>query len=212
MVITFPYAFGGKETPEHVELGNLFVSVTRKYVPKAQIVQMSDEETAEIKGVDSVFRLKTPPLTGNPTRHRAAPGIAFAEWYFDAMMAFPAERFLRADYDVMIREDVSDVFHSAVFDIAIAKEHNGRMNNGIVFVRNKDVFLAAKEAYAQTTRDNWQDVQTAMQRVIDSGEFRVKKLPETYNTIYGGERAIPSEVKILHFKGARKGAMLDLFK
>ena len=210
MVITFPYAFGGKDTEDHRTIGRLFVKVTRKYV-KAEIVQMSDDLTAEIPGVDSCFRVTPPPFVGDPRAHKAAPGISYGIWYFDAMASFPHKEFLRLDYDAMIREDVSDVFNGS-FDIAI-RELKGRVNNGVVFVKNRDFFRSAKEAYLKTGMDNWQDCQTAMQTVIDSGEFRVKKLGETYNMISKPERTTDwASAKILHFKGQRKELLINHFK
>jgi hypothetical protein len=52
-----------------------------------------------------------------------------------------------------------------------------------------------------------------MQMVIDSGEFRIKKLGEEYNMIPKPERMEGCEsAKLLHFKGQRKGLMMDYFK
>lgn len=200
MVIAFEFAFQGKETDYHKEIGALFVRVTRKYQPKAKIIQLSDLETGEIQGVDLCFRVDSSP---------------FAIWNFDATLLFPAPQFLRVDYDTMIRGEVSDVFEHD-FDIAIAKEHNGRMNNGVVFVKSKAIFEDAKQHYLHDTpMDGWQDIQTAMQMSIDSGLFRVRKLDQSYNLIFKPDRmisAVPDEAKIVHFKGMRKGMMLDLFK
>lgn len=207
MVVTFPFAFDGKETPEHVEYGNIFVAVTRKNLPNAIVVQMADMTTKAIGNVDSVYRTPAGLAPEGASIHKAAPGIAFAEWYFDAMINFPSEEFVRLDYDVMVRGDISDVFEHP-FDIAIAKEDKGRMNNGVVFVKNKAFFSEAKRAYLDTQKDNWQDVQTAMQVTIDTGYFRVRKLPQTYNQLFDPAKPFPADTKLLHFKGSRKNELV----
>ena len=210
MVIAFPFAFGGKETHDQRVIGEMFVRVTRRHI-KAEIVQMSDDVTEAVTGVDSCFRVTPPPFTGDPSAHKAAPGIAFGIWYFDAMASFPAKEFLRLDYDVLVREDVSDVFDGN-FDVAL-REMKGRVNNGVIFVKNKEFFKRGKEEYLKTGMDNWQDCQTATQAVIDSGEFRVKKLGEAYNMVLKPERMDGwQSAKLLHFKGQRKGLMVDYFK
>ena len=201
MIIAFEFAFQGKETDSHREIGALFVKVTRKYQPQARIVQMSDPHTVEVQGVDLCLRVDAAP---------------FAVWNFDATLAFPAQQFLRVDYDVMIRGEVADVFDHD-FDIAIAKEgKHGVMNNGVVFVKSKAIFADARKRYLETTTmDGWHDIQNAMQMSIDSGLFRVRKLDASYNLIFKPERMmdrLPAEARIVHFKGMRKGFMLDHFK
>ena len=198
MIVAFPFAFNGAESKYNHEIGLSFVRTARKYLKTVEIVQMSDMKTGEVPGIDSCFRVDSWP---------------FGIWYFDAMLAFPAEQFLRIDYDAMIRRDVSDVF-SHDFDIAIAKEHNGRMNNGVVFVKNKEVLKDAQANYMKTGMDNWQDIQTAMQETIDSGLFRIRKLDESYNMIFKPDRqvTIPEDTHIVHFKGVRKELIVNNFK
>ena len=192
MVIAVPFAFGGKETSKDMELAELFVRFARKSHKTAGIVQLSDMETAQIPHMDSCFRTSSAPH-----------GL----WYFDMVLTFPEREFLRVDYDCMIRDDVSDIF-GYDFDIAIAKEHKGVMNNGVVFVRDRGIYEYAKARYLQTDMDNWHDIQNSMSFAIDSGLFKVKKLPaDIYNFIYK-RVPFPDTAKIVHFKGDRKHLMM----
>lgn len=193
MILSFPFAFGGKETAVHVGQGDLFVRMARRFSRGVKIVQMTDMETVEIAGVDECVRSESGELGG---------------WYFRAMAEFPHREFLRVDYDVVVREDVSDLFRHD-FDIAIAKERNGHMNNGVVFVKTPEFFDVAAAFYAHhTKRNGWTDIENATQLAIDSGSFKVKKLPpEIYNHIPDG--TILPVAQIIHFKGALKSSMSD---
>jgi hypothetical protein len=197
MIVAFPYAFNGHDKEENKEFAGLFVRAARRF--DFEIVQMTDSQTQEIKGVDSVFR---------------HPMEELGPWYLDAMEAFPADQFLRVDYDILFRADVSDVFDDD-FDIAVAKEPKiGVMNNGVVFVKDKAIFADARQQYEKTSRDNWSDIQVAMSMSIDSGKFSVKKLPaDVFNCFYKREwgKTLPDTAKLVHFKGSRKDVMRDHF-
>ena len=196
MNIATPFAFSGNETKEQKDLGALFVRFARKSHPKANIIQLSDMKTSEIEGIDSCYR---------------APMEALGLWYFDVMNDFQEREFLRVDYDCMIRADVSEVFEYE-FDIAIAKEDAKIMNNGVVFVRDREIYKYARKMYMENTgQDNWQDIQKAMSMAIDSGLFRVKRVPsEIYNYVYK-RKEVAEKAKIVHFKGDRKVFMRPLF-
>ena len=197
MIVAFPFAFNGKETEKEIALANLFIRAIRKVDPPVTLIQMSDEKTVQLAGTDGCYRVDEEPL-----------GI----WYFKAMIQFPVEQFLRLDYDIIMREDVSDVFRQD-FDIAIANEGKTTMNNGVVFVKSKDLFKEALDHYRQTPMDNWQDIQKAMQLAINTGKFDVLRLdPMVYNFYPERDKApYPSEAKVLHFKGSRKERMVREF-
>lgn len=174
-------------------MATLFIHEIRKRTKGTHIVQMSDIDTGRVEGVDSVHRCESWP---------------FGVWYYDAMLSFPAKEFLRLDYDCVILRDVEGVF-ALDFDVAIAKERDLVMNNGVVFVKDKAIFEEAKRAYLKSEQDNWMDIQIAMQAAIDTGSFKVRKLALSYNQPFKRSRPVPEETKILHFKGAMKSEMLD---
>lgn len=197
MIVAFPFAFNGKETEVEISLANLFIREIRKVDPPVTLIQLSDEATVELKGTDGCYRVDAEPL-----------GI----WFFKAMIQFPAEQFLRLDYDIIMREDVSEVFRHD-FDIAIANEGKGVMNNGVVFVKDKEFFKLALDCYMTTEMDNWQDIQKAMQMAINTGKFVIHRLdPVIYNHYPERSSApYPDSSKILHFKGSRKERMIREF-
>lgn len=194
MIVAFPFAFGGIPHIRHIAQAHLFCRLVRKAMPTATVVQMTDEDTpGAVEGVECVRSKMT----------------SLGQWYFEAMLNFPHDQFLRLDYDAVIRSDVSGVFDGD-YDIAIAKERKGMMNNGVVFVKNREFFRAANEAYEnRTNRDNWNAIQVATQLVIDDGSFRVRKLDnEVYNVI-PDRRPFPAKAAILHFTDGRKQWMYE---
>ena len=198
MIIAFPFAFGGLETDKEISLAAIFMNHARKACPDAEIVQMSDRETSRLSGTDSCFRLDVKPY-----------GI----WHFEVMTNFPAEQFVRLDYDVILRDNIEDVF-ARDFDIAIARERHAIMNNGVVFVKNRDFFAEGLANYKTTGMDNWQDIQNAMQMTINANKFRVERLdPDAYNYYPSKDRSLsmeelyPESAKVIHFKGSRKTFM-----
>jgi|SRR3990167_2497671 len=195
MIVAFPFAFNGLETEKEISLANLFIRSIRKVSPAVRLVQMVDERTAILKGTDGYARLKGE--------------YQFGEWLFESLIHFPAEQFLRLDYDIIMREDVSDVFQYD-FDIAIAKEGRGVMNNGVVFVKNRDFYKASLDFYKTTTMDNWQDIQKAMQMAIETNDFLIHRLEQPVYNYYPGRdgEPYPEDAKILHFKGSRKKRMI----
>lgn len=196
MIVTFPFAFAGKERDHHKELANLFIKEIRKVKPAVELVQMTDMDTVRLDGIDACYRRGSEP---------------FAIWLFNSMIEFPAEQFLRLDYDIILQSDVSDVFEKD-FDIAIADEGHEKMNNGVVFVKDKEIFRYALFCYMEHTgRDDWQDIQRAMQMAIDSENFNVLRLPPDIYNCYSSRDGSPhpESAKIVHFKGGRKKRMID---
>ena len=198
MIIAFPFAFGGLETDKEISLAAIFMNHARKACPDAEIVQMSDKETSRISGTDSCYRLDVKP---------------YGVWHFEVTANFPAEQFVRLDYDTIVRSDIEEVF-SIDFDIAIAKERTTTMNNGVVFVKNRDFFVEGLANYKTTTMDNWQDIQRAMQMTIEGGKFKVERLDgDVYNFFPSKDRSLsmeelyPESAKVIHFKGSRKTFM-----
>jgi len=159
---------------------------------------MADDKTPQLECVDGCVRQKRQN---------------FGQWYFDSMENFPHEVFIRVDYDVVVKHDPWDEFKHD-FDIAIAKETNGMMNNGIVLVKNRAFFHECGKVYLErTSKDGWNDIQVATQLTIDDGKFRVRKLdPRLYNVLPKNPRQYRSDAVMIHFKDKRKDWMLDEFR
>ena len=197
-ILAFAFAFDGAHTSANHARAKAFIHATRKHQPEARLVQLADDKTLDLEGVDECVRVKRQ---------------SYAQWYFDIMERFPYPEFLRIEYDVIVRHDPWEVFKHD-FDIAIAKEHKGMMNNGVMFVRKKAFFTELREVYlARTKRDNWNDIQAATQMVIDDGKFRVRKLdPRLYNVMPERRGDYLPQARLLHFEGpVRKDWMIADF-
>jgi hypothetical protein len=197
MIVAFCYAFNGKQTAHHARLAEVFIKTIRRFNNDIELVQMGDDKTPVLEGVDSVVR---------------RPNKEFGQWYFESMIEFPAEQFLRIETDTVLKGDCSEVF-AHDFDIACGKEHKGAMNNGVVFVKNKDFFVENLKVYKERTSVNgWNDIQVSTQMTIDDGKFRVRKLdPKIYNCIPDRRPGYLPETKIVHYKDVRKAWMIDEF-
>lgn len=188
MNIAFSYSWNGNPPPDKASYGKAFVRINKG---KGKLIQVSDLETPQIEGVDECIRF--PREKG------------FAEWFFRSAMDFPYDHALRTEHDVVIRGDVSGVFLGD-FDVAVAKEKKGMMNNGVVFVKNRNFYSACRhQYYTNTNKDNWNAIQVAVQLAIDEGAFRVRKLdPEIYNCIPDRPRGFNPNALIVHYKDDRK--------
>lgn len=175
-------------------LAQKFISTVR-LISNVRLIQMTDNDTPVLEGVDDVFRF---------------PRRTFGEWYFEAMAEFPADESLRLDVDVLMLKNPVSVFSNREFDVAFAKEIKGTLNNGVMFARNKRFFVDCLHEYQKTSRDNWNDIQVATQAVVDSGRYRVMKLDRRfYNHIPDRPKDFPPGVKLVHFEGhSRKEWML----
>lgn len=187
MNIAFSHSWKGVPPPERVKAGELFVRLNKG---RGKLIQVTDLETPEIPGIDECVRYSRE---------------SFGEWFFRSNMEFPYDHYLRTETDVVIRGDVSGVLLGD-FDVAVAKENKGMMNNGVVFVKNKNFYSAARYHYfTNTNQDNWNAIQVAIQLAIDEGAFRVRKLdPEVYNCIPDRPRGFSPRAKIVHYKDIRK--------
>ena len=196
-VVVFPFTWAEPKSADTHLAEKMCASLRhaeQRFDRKPIIVQMASMESKALPFVDVVHRVKMDN---------------FGEWYFECMASLPYWDFLRLDHDIIMRLPPWEVFDHH-FDIAVAKEHKGMMNNGVVFVRNKAFFTYALEVYRnRTTRNDWNDIQVATQLAIDDGVFRVRKIdPNVYNCIPDRADGVHPDAKIVHFKDERKEWML----
>lgn len=197
MNIGFPYAFKNGVNPQEAKLGEVFVKLVKERFPQYQVIQMSDMTTPEVPGIDGCIRTKTEENLGL--------------WYYKAILNFTKGPFLRLDYDTIILQDVSDVFEKD-FDIAIAKEKLSTLNNGVMFIKDRDIFSHALGFYiANTTMDGWMDLQKSTQMAIDTGRYKVERLERDIYNKTDSKTMEDDNAKILHFKGWRKKLMLEKY-
>jgi hypothetical protein len=195
------------------------VQSVRRSMPGVPVVQMTDEGTAAVPGVDEVLRLPTEPLALLRMRHQSA---VTGEWLF-------------VDTDVYIQRDVRNVFADP-FDIALTTRNwphlkvaggfTERMpfNIGVVFSRCPAFWADIHERLSGMSPE-WQEWMGDQQAVCDlvgeKPKYKIAFLkgsrynlpPAVTDDAEGTSAKMTAKASILHFKGAgRKAMMLDLIR
>lgn len=176
----------------------------RETMPAARIVQMTDEDTPEVDGVDEVVRR---PFDGFLMPFR-----------LEHLADYPHEEMVILDTDVLVKKSVEHVFADP-FDVCLTyrdrpiRSPEGiditkfcPYNTGVMFSKGRDFWRACFDFLKKMTEVEWRwwGDQLAVAAVADSKAFDVKTLPcSKYNWVPFREDA-QSEAYIWHFKGKRK--------
>jgi hypothetical protein len=192
--------------PQHLLHAALLVREVRQVMPSARIVQLTDQRTDRLPGVDDVRRCEHGPMLQRRMEHYAA---CDGEW-------------LLVDTDVSVRKDVTDVFEHGGFDVALTDRdwpHDPQtadmlrtmpFNTGVVFSRTPEFWrdvLRVWLGYEESARD-WMSEQRAVYAVVRSGRYRVKILPGAiYNNPPATEADEHPDAALVHYKGPRKAWM-----
>ena len=121
------------------------------------------------------------------------------------------------DVDVVLHDDVSDVFNDD-FDVCVTTDMRPgapgiKYNGGVIFCRNPAYWEAIAEATEgldfRKTADDWEPIERARGAVADSGKFKLKVLDgETYNYVPSSPEDLAG--KIIHYRGNRKNWMMPI--
>lgn len=194
--------------PIHYELATLLIQSVRATMPGAPIVQLTDDVSPAIAGVDEV---------------RRRPGGRMLERRLEHYAALDAGDWLLLDTDIIVREDVRVVFGTR-FDLALADRSWPHMpptpsltaampfNTGVAFSRSPAFWQAVLEtwrAFPAETQADWLSEQRAVAAVVKSDRFAVQVLPGriyNYPPIAADDPGI-QQAAVLHFKGPRKSWM-----
>lgn len=208
MNVGFYHAGRGDESAPRRRIRALVRSV-RRAMPGVSLTHFTDLTTEKIAGVDEVVRRSPLPIA---TARLDAYGSVSGEWLF-------------IDSDVLVQQDVRDVFDQA-FDIALA-DRRGTIrpqdegtktiasmpfNSGAVFSRTQAFWQATLERISELSekRQAWMGDQQALCDVIAEGRFDVRILSNRYNYPPHRQDEDVSDKAILHFKGTeRKYWMVD---
>lgn len=189
--------------PQHFMHAASLVADVRAAMPGVEYVQLSDERTPAVPGVDRILRREAGPMLERRLEHYA---LTAGDW-------------LLVDTDVSIRQDVRHVFDDTVFDVALTDRHWPHLpqgedvlrtmpfNTGVCFSRSASFWsdvLEVWRGYSETERD-WMSEQRAVYAVVRTGNYRVKILPgQTFNYPPESETDENPEPAIWHYKGPRK--------
>ena len=184
------------------------VDSVRRTIPDAWVIQFTDLATEPMDFVNEVIR-------------RPAGSMMMMESRIEHFANFD-ERCLLIDPDVVVQEDVWDVFDTD-FDVALTRrdrlivggENYAELmpyNTGVMFSNGPGFWRAVlneMKPMADTERE-WYGDQIAVARVAASGGFKVLDLPcDEYNYTPGKRSEDVCFRKIVHYKGVRKEWMLD---
>jgi len=127
------------------------------------------------------------------------------------------------DYDILLREDVSDVFDQefdAAFtkrpdqDKTIVKQMQESYNMGVIFSKSTEFWEKLLAIYMmQPVRDGWLGSQHLASKIAvylsTAGKYKIIELPgDEYNYSPSSRDEDLTGRKIVHYKGARKEWML----
>jgi hypothetical protein len=198
--------------PENEALARIMIASVRDVIKDVHILQMTNEHTARLPGVDEVI-----------VRPIGKQGVM--ESRVDHYAHCPYEA-LFLDPDVVVQKDPWSVFGED-FDVALTKRSGalfvdgvdtaGAMpfNTGVTFTRNHDFWKAVHFAMQPMTFEErtWFGEQMAVARVAQAGDFGVKELTcDEFNYSPGRMDEDVSSRYIVHYKGPiRKQWMLHKY-
>jgi len=189
----------------HFDIAKFLIQSVRESMPDVDIVQFTDDQSPEVKGVDDIHRIggDLPMAIRRMTHHSRVSG----EWLF-------------VDTDVVIKKDVRKVFLDD-FDIAltdregtITNEHKYAQvmpyNIGVVFSRSPNFwkFVVDTLKTVPPNFQHWEGDQRVICEMMKLGlhrkyGFNVKIIPgRQYN--YPPKSEDDTDASILHYKGNRK--------
>lgn len=187
--------------PQHYVLADKLVRSVRSAMPGVEVVQFTDESSPAVLGVDRVRRRPPGKMLERRMEHYAE---CEGEW-------------LLVDTDVLVRQDVRDVFADGVFDVALADRSWPHLpqkedvlatmpfNSGVMFSRSPDFWRSVLAIWREAGKNDWMSEQRAVYEAVRSGRHRVKILPGMkYNYPPKGPKDPLDGVAIAHFKGERK--------
>lgn len=193
---------------EDSRLPELMVKSVLKAMPGAEIIQMTDMVTPQIKGVSSVVRK---PYDGYLMTFRMAHLAELkGEW-------------ITLDTDIIVKKDLRHVFNES-FDVALTRREGPiydkdgidivtymPYNTGVMFSRNSMFWKLAYKSLLMMPEQahKWWGDQLSVRLTAENGHFNVLELDcDTYNYSPETEQD-KKDCFVLHYKGKRKEWMLN---
>ncbi len=206
-----------EKKPLYYLLADIMVASAKKHMPNVPVIQLTDEKSPIVNGVDDVRRIPKRPLPAMRAAHFAS---CEGDWLF-------------VDTDVVFQQSVEHVFDRKYalgfdqpigdFDIAVAarrdgpdaeytKERGMPYNAGVIFSRSPAFWLVVSAIVNLPDTDPWYGDQKALCTVIAGDKFNVLELPSAYNFAPKDGADDASHALVVHCKGDRKDWMLDRFR
>lgn len=203
MRVGFFFQDNGPKSDGVLDIAENLLDSVKKSMPGVEVHQLTDGDSRILDGVDGFHRMRgVVPMGVRRMSHYAELD---GDWLF-------------VDTDVVVRQDVRDVFDSA-FDVALTDRVGTYMegtpyanvmpyNFGVIFSRSKAFWESAREYLLMLPAkyQEWEGEQRVIAHMMTLGlGFNVKVLPGLkYNfpPLSGSEDV--EHAAIVHYKGAAK--------
>lgn len=189
-------------------LAECMAASIRHWMPHARIAQHTDLTYPALPWADEV-------------RRTVFPGdIIDQRWsqMTEHTMARPEANLIQLDCDVVLRDDVTDVFDMD-FDIAMCRTPDRRdrvFNAGVIFQKPSGASFwreVVREYQDPRIRDGWEGSQTAITRAADRvlrEGMKILELPfDVYNYTPDAAGEAPGTARLVHYRGRRKRFMIQ---
>jgi lipopolysaccharide biosynthesis glycosyltransferase len=185
-----------------VTLAEIMLESARKL--NCELVQLTDEKTPKLNGVDTVKRL---PYEGD-----------FGAFRLKHFMDMGGD-VLHLDYDLIVNRGISDLFRND-FDVGLTNRGNDKTvseavrqasphNMGVVLSTGTEFWKEVYEAYEQVELKNWMLIQLVTTDVARKTHLKVMEFDGSiYNYTPLTETENVDDKAIVHYKGPRKSWMV----
>ena len=179
-----------------------FIGSIRIHMPDAIITQLSDVDSAEVKGVDKIIRY--PRTFGSTQQTVHYDGFKY-------LSELDIESILLTDTDMLYNANVEHLFEGD-FEVAACRRGGGsgltrRSVNinfpypSIIVSKNPQFWKDCSTEMFNLHRRRWTDNMWAVGEVIRSGKYKFKHLDGyIYNRMPVHEEDFDSNAKVFHFK------------
>lgn len=205
MIVAFPLQGDPGPIPV-MSYAPLMVDSVKKSMPHAKLVQLSNTSFPQLDGVDEILRVEN---DGD-----------FVRWGWMACKRlfenYPDSNVLLIGTDMIVRQDVSDVF-SMEFDVAASPYPKRTRSDGAycgdgIFIKPSGFGLIDESLRIyqsdKSIQDGWEGLQTAFLRATKSGKWKVHDLDfDTHNFTPDVPGSDFSKAAIVHYRGMRKKFM-----
>lgn len=184
------------------------VASVRSSMPQAKIVQMTDQDTAPVRGVDEVIRKRWDKRF-------------LMVYRLLHLKDFPASNAVFLDTDVVVQKDLSHIFDEN-FDICLTRRYGivrdptgynlaeeMPYNTGVMFSKPSgwpfwNQTYECSLSFPKEDKEWWGD-QVAIKKAADVTTLKIIELPcDLYNYTPRKHDENLSEKFVVHYKGARK--------
>lgn len=208
MNIVFYYI--SKDIPSYAKY---CLSSIRKFMPMAEVIQLTDMDTPVIDGINHLMRFESK-----------------IKYTFDTVNYMGFEFLSKSDINEMIFVDPDFMFNGDIehlikddFDVSVAtRMRKDRLNrrfrkhypyNSLVITKVSQFWKDCYKMLAGYDRVRWFTNMRVVKNVVDSGKYKVRLLDgNIYNKIPQHEDDFDKRAKIYHFKGNKKEYMKSFYE